>query len=214
MKAALGYRVLVLSGLLLLAGTIIPYLIWGSALEATFTVNGARDWMARFGAGAGLAGIGLLVADLALPIPSTLVMSALGLTFGTFVGGLYAASGTALGGIVAYVLSRWLGRPIALRLAGEDGLRVGESLFANGGPFLVAGSRCLPILPEAVACLAGLNRMPFPHFLLSLLCGSVPTGFLFAAIGALGQDEPSYALALSVIIPVALWIASRPLLKR
>ena len=209
-----SYRVLAVSGLLLLAGTSIPYLIWGSALEAAFTVNGARDWMAHFGAGAGFAGIGLLVADLALPIPSTLVMSALGLTFGTFVGGLYSAAGTALGGMIAYVLSRWLGRPIALRLAGEDGLRMGEGLFAKGGPWLVAGSRCLPILPEAIACLAGMNRMPFHPFLLALLCGSVPTGFLFAAIGALGQEEPSYALILSVTAPVALWFAARRLLKR
>jgi uncharacterized membrane protein YdjX (TVP38/TMEM64 family) len=214
MKTAPGYRALAVSGLLLLAGTIIPYLIWGSALEASFSVNGARDWMANFGTGAGLAGVGLLVADLALPIPSTLVMSALGLTFGTFVGGLYSAAGTALGGIVAYMLSRWLGRPLALRLAGEDGLRVGESLFAESGPWLVAGSRCLPILPEAIACLAGMNRMPFQPFLLSLLCGSVPTGFLFSAIGALGTQEPSYALALSVIVPVALWLAARRLLQR
>jgi hypothetical protein len=56
--------------------------------------------------------------------------------------------------------------------------------------------------------------MPFQPFFFSLLCGSVPTGFLFAAIGALGQDEPSYALALSVLMPVALWLASRTLLKR
>ena len=35
----------------------------------------------------------LLVADLLLPIPSTLVMSALGLAYGTLVGGLYAAAG-------------------------------------------------------------------------------------------------------------------------
>lgn len=207
------HRVLVLSSLTLLAGTIIPYLIWGDALEATFTVEGARRWMAHFGAGAGVAGVGLIVADLALPIPGTLVMSALGLAYGTWVGGLYAAAGSTLAGLIAYGLTRWLGRPLALRLAGEEGLHAGESLFARGGAWLVAGSRCLPILPEAVACLAGLHRMPFRTYLFALLCGSMPTGFLFAAIGAVGREEPSWALGLSVAAPVALWLLARRWLR-
>lgn len=203
------HRVLLVSAALVLLGAIGPYLIWGDALEAAFSVEGARVWMSGYGAGAGLAGVGLLVADLLLPIPSTLVMSALGLAYGTWLGGLYAAAGTMLAGLVAYALSRWLGRPLALRLAGEEGLRAGEGLFARGGAWLVAGSRCLPILPEAVACLAGLHRMPFGTFLVALACGSVPTGFLFAAIGALGQAEPAWALGLSVVVPVALWLAAR-----
>lgn len=208
------HRGLIVTSALLLAGAIVPWMIWGDALEAAFTVEGARAWMAGYGAGAGFAGIGLLVADLLLPIPSTLVMSALGLTYGTWVGGLYAAAGTALSGLVAYGLSRWLGRPLAVRLAGVDALESGEKLFAGGGAWLVAGSRCVPILPEAIACLAGLHQMPFRTFLFALLCGSVPTGFLFAAIGALGQEEPAWALALSVIVPVLLWLAARRWLPR
>jgi len=208
------HRVLLVSAALVLLGAIVPYLIWGDALEAAFSVEGARAWMSGYGAGAGLAGICLLVADLLLPIPSTLVMSALGLAYGTWLGGLYAAAGTMLAGLVAYALSRWLGRPLALRLAGEEGLRAGEGLFERGGAWLVAGSRCLPILPEAVACLAGLHRMPFRTFLFALACGSVPTGFLFAAIGALGQAEPAWALGLSVVVPVALWLGARRWLPR
>lgn len=208
------HRFLAGTVLLTLLGAIVPYLVWGEALERAFTLDGARGWMAGHGAGAGVAGVGLLIADLALPIPSTLVMSALGLLYGTWLGGLYAAAGTALAGLVAYVLSRWLGRPLALRLAGEEGLRAGEELFVRGGAWLVAGSRCLPILPEAVACLAGLHRMPFRTFLLALLCGSLPTGFLFAAIGALGRDEPAWALGLSVAAPLALWLAARRWLPR
>ena len=208
------HRGLLVASTLLLAGAIIPWMIWGDALDATFTVEGSRTWIAGFGAAGGLAGAGLLVADLLLPIPSTLVMSALGLAYGTWLGGLYAAAGTMLAGLVAYALSRWLGRPLALRLAGEEGLCAGEGLFARGGAWLVAGSRCLPILPEAVACLAGLHRMPFRTFLFALACGSVPTGFLFAAIGALGQAEPAWALGLSVVVPVALWLGARRWLPR
>ncbi len=214
MRALLRSRALIVTALLLLAGTIIPFMIWGEALETTFSVQGARAWMAGFGPGAGVAGMALLVADILLPIPSTLVMSALGLTYGPLVGGLYAATGSALSGLIAYGLSRWLGRPLALRLAGEAGLRAGESFFATGGAWVVACSRCLPILPEAVACLAGLNRMPFQTFLLAVLCGSLPMGFVFAAIGALGRDEPAWALVLSVVVPALLWLGARRWLHR
>lgn len=203
----------VIGGLLFL-GCLIPFMIWGEQFEGALSLEGARAWMGRFGSGAGLAGIGLLVADILLPIPSTVVMSALGLTYGIWLGGLYAATGTTLAGLIAYALSRALGRPLARRLAGEEGLRSGEALFQRGGAWLVAGSRCLPILPEAIACLAGLHRMPFKTYAFALACGSLPTGFLFAAIGALGQDEPGWALALSVIAPLGLWLAARRWLAR
>jgi uncharacterized membrane protein YdjX (TVP38/TMEM64 family) len=203
----------VIGGLLFL-GCLIPFLIWGEQFEGALSLEGARAWMGRFGSGAGLAGIGLLVADILLPIPSTVVMSALGLTYGIWLGGLYAATGTTLAGLIAYALSRALGRPIARRLAGEEGLRSGEELFQGGGAWLVAGSRCLPILPEAVACLAGLHQMPFKTYAFALACGSLPTGFLFAAIGALGRDEPGWAVALSVIAPIGLWLAARRWLAR
>ena len=42
MKALLGSRALIISVVLLLAGTIIPFMIWGDALETTFSVQGAR----------------------------------------------------------------------------------------------------------------------------------------------------------------------------
>ena len=71
-----------------------------------------------------------------------------------------------------------------------------------------------PILPEAIACLAGLNRMPFRTYFFALLCGGVPTSFVFAAIGALGQTEPVWALALSVIMPAVLWLLARRWLRR
>lgn len=214
MKFLARHRGLLGVSVLLLAGAIIPWLIWGDALEATFSVEGSRAWIASFGAAGGLAGMGLLVADLLLPIPSTLVMSALGLAYGTLVGGLYAAAGTVAAGLLAYGLSRWLGRPVAVRLVGAAALESGEELFADGGAWLVAGSRCVPILPEAIACLAGLHRMPFRTFLLALLCGSLPTGFLFAAIGALGREQPAWALGLSAAAPLALWLTARRWLPR
>jgi hypothetical protein len=48
----------------------------------------------------------------------------------------------------------------------------------------------------------------------ALACGSVPTGFAFAAIGNLGHSEPGWAIALSGLVPVLLWLAAARVLKR
>ena len=80
--------------------------------------------------------------------------------------------------------------------------------------WLVALSRCMPVLPEAVACLAGIARMKWRVFLPALACGSVPLGFTFAAIGHLGQNEPAWALALSLGVPVVLWVVAARVMRR
>ncbi|MCB1227904.1 MAG: VTT domain-containing protein, partial [Verrucomicrobiales bacterium] len=81
--------------------------------------------------------------------------------------------------------------------------------FGRRGGWMVAVSRWLPVLPEAVACLAGLAGMQWRRFVLALTCGSLPVGFAFAAIGHLGQAQPGWAVALSALVPVVLWWAAR-----
>jgi uncharacterized membrane protein YdjX (TVP38/TMEM64 family) len=199
----------------LLVLVIGPFAIWGEWFEKMFDLRGAKAWMESLGPWAWLGGIALLVSDLVLPIPGTVVMSALGLVHGWFWGGVASATGSVLGGLLAYVLCRKFGHKPALWLAGEDGLAKAETLFqSQRGGWLVALSRWMPVLPEAVACLAGLSAMPFRVFFIALLCGSVPLGFTFAAIGALGVDRPGLAIALSALVPVGLYAAATVMLRR
>lgn len=209
-----GNRSLILLIAVILAGIIVPFVIWGARFDATLSLKGAREWMEGYGQWAWVAGIVLLIADIALPVPSTVVMSALGWKYGWWTGGLISAAGSMLSGVVAYVSCYWVGRPAARWIAGEEGLRRGEEVFERYGGWLVALSRWMPVLPEAVACLAGLSRMRRRVFLPALACGSVPTGFVFAAIGDLGQSEPAWAVALSCLVPVVLWLAAARVLKR
>lgn len=209
MKFTRGHLVLATLVALLLVGTIGPWLIWGEAFDRSFSLGGTLTWLRELGPWAAAAGVGLLVADIALPIPSTIVMSALGATYGFWVGSILSILGSMLAGLTAYGLARWAGRPAAIWIAGEDGLARTEELFARGGAWLVLTSRWLPILPEAVACLAGLARMPFRTFFWALTVGSVPLGLTFAWIGTLTEDREGLALALSAGIPIGAWLLSQ-----
>ena len=100
-----------------------------------------------------------------------------------------------------------------MRLLGRRDLERGEWLFARIGGWAVALSRWLPLLPEVVACMAGLTRMPARTFFVALACGSVPLGFAFAAIGHAGAERPALTLALSAGLPLVLWLAARPFVK-
>src|SRR5262245_57771068 len=88
----------------LLVLIIAPFVIWGEWFEKMLDLRGAKAWMESLGAWAWLGGIALLVGDLVLPIPGTVVMSALGLVYGWFWGGVASVSGAMLGGLVAYAL--------------------------------------------------------------------------------------------------------------
>lgn len=209
MKFTRGHLVLATLVALLLVGTIGPWLIWGEAFDRSFSLGGTLTWLRELGPWAAAAGVGLLVADIALPIPSTIVMSALGATYGFGVGSILSILGSMLAGLTAYGLARWAGRPAAIWIAGEDGLARTEELFARGGAWLVLTSRWLPILPETVACLAGLARMPFRTFFWALTVGSVPLGLTFAWIGTLTEDREGLALALSAGIPIGAWLLSQ-----
>ncbi len=192
----------------------LPFFIWGDQFMQQFSGVAAVEWIRGWGAWGWLAVIGLLVSDLFLPIPATPVMAAAGYLYGPLIGGLLSAAGSFLAGLAGYGLCRAFGRGIAVRLAGERELEQHHTVFQRSGPWIVAASRWLPLLPEVVSCLAGLTRMPLRVFALSLACGAIPMGFVFAAIGATGQDNPKLALVLNIVVPPPLWLAIHLILRR
>lgn len=187
--------------------------VWGGGFEERFGFEATVVWLkARPGWG-GLAGAGLLVSDLLLPVPGTVVMSALGYVYGALLGGLFAALGSIGAGMAGYGVGRLLPERIARKLTGDRDFEKGRLLFAKGGGWVIALSRALPVLPEALSCTAGLVRMPFGRFLLAVACGSIPTGFLFAGIGAAGVKEPGWSMLFSLLLPALLWVGARGFTK-
>ena len=201
---------LVSAFLALTALILIPFLIWGDALETAFSPAGAIDWLNRYGSWAWAAGMVLLAADVVLPLPSTVIMAALGYVYGPILGGLISTAGSFLSGVLAYSLCRLLGRGAALRLLGQRDLARSELLFVKLGGWLVVLSRWLPVFAEVIACLAGLTSMSPLVFFLALLCGSLPLCFIFASIGYVGVTQPALALILSAALPLLLWLVVRP----
>jgi len=141
----------------------------------------------------------------ALPIPQTALIAALGIIYGTLLGGLLGSLGLISGGLLGYGLMLTSARRFAQRFAAPRSLDRMQSLFDCGGAWAIVLTRSLPYsVPEAMVFLAGLAGMPMRKFAAALTIGSVPTAFAFAAIGAGWADQPILALAVSYVLPILL----------
>jgi len=150
-------------------------------------------------------GIALIWADLVLPIPQTAVVAALGIIYGTLLGGLLGSLGLITSGLLGYGLMLTSARRFAQRFVGARSLHKMESLFDQSGAWAIILTRSLPYsVPEAMVFLAGLAGMPIRKFTAALTIGSVPTAFAFAAIGAGWADRPILAFAVSYVLPLLL----------
>jgi uncharacterized membrane protein YdjX (TVP38/TMEM64 family) len=191
----------------------IPFLIWGEHFESALARERMIAALQGYRGTAWLVAIGLLVSDLLLPIPNTVIIAALGVLYGPVLGGFIATTGNFLSGLLGYALCRRFGRPLARRLLGEADLAAGEELFARSGGWMVAASRWLPIVPEAISCMAGLARMRLSAFVLALIAGAAPLSFVVATLGHAGSDRPLLTLVLCALLPLPLWLILRRLAK-
>jgi uncharacterized membrane protein YdjX (TVP38/TMEM64 family) len=193
---------------------LVPILIFGDAIDAYFGGRAGLERLQGYGDWAWLVAVGLIVSDLLLPVPSTALIAALGMIYGPWLGGLIGGSGSLLAGLVAYLGCRLIGKRFLDLVVGEANLEKLSSFFAGYGLPAIALSRWMPLLPEALCCLAGIVRMKLGPFLAALACGSLAMGFAFAFVGQSYLDRPVVGLLVSALVPLAIWPVVHHFLRR
>ena len=171
---------------------IVPYVIIGE-LPGEQWLSATDDDAFLFGA----TGAALLVADVLLPIPSSIVGTLLAGRLGFLSGFLWTWGGLCAGHIVGY----WAGR--FLLSGARAHLPETPTLLA------VLVSRSLPILAEALTLAAGAAKMPFPGFVGACAIGNFVYAFLLAANGAtlIPEGLVGPVLLVPMLLPaVGLWL--------
>jgi uncharacterized membrane protein YdjX (TVP38/TMEM64 family) len=186
----------------------------GDTIDRHFEGPEGLERLRSYGDWAWLAGIGLIVSDLILPVPSTTVIALLGMLYGPWLGGLIGGIGSLLAGLVAWGGCRLLGDRFVRFLVGEANLGRLQRFFSRHGLWAIALTRWMPLLPEALCCLAGMSRMRFWPIFLALACGSFPMGFTFAVLGQAYLDRPVTGLVISALIPFVVWPPVQYLLRK
>jgi uncharacterized membrane protein YdjX (TVP38/TMEM64 family) len=185
-----------------IAVPVIPWLLWGTRLD-----HAVAAWLDPPPPPAVLAAaeIGVLAADILLPVPSSLVATlggaSLGLTAGTACGWL----GLTIGSLAGWWLGRAAGRRRVTAL--DDRERAAfEARRRTFGPVLVVISRPLPILAEAVSLMAGATGMTLPTFLAAAAPANLAIAFAWSLAGTLGQaaDSLQWVALAALAVPTAV----------
>lgn len=199
MKSAAGQLVRPLLWIaLVLAIPIIPFLILGAAWE-----DRLAQWLeAQLSPGI-VAGavVGLLASDFVLPVPSSVVSTFAGQALGFWGGTAASWCGMTAGAVLAFGLVRWLGRPLAKRLAGDDELARADALAVQWGVFLLVLARPVPVLAESSVLLLGTTRLAWWRFLAAVGLSNLGIAAAFAALG--DRVQLPLALAASLALPLA-----------
>ena len=192
---------------------LISFFMWGDTLMAIFSGEGAIAWLKGYGAWAWLVTIMLLISDLFLPLPATIIMSAAGYLYGALFGSLISIAGSFASGSLGYWLCRSFGESAAKKILGAEDYERGTKISRSSGSWIVVLSRWLPVFPEVVACMAGLTRMSAMKFHLALLTGTIPMATVYAYIGYSGVEYPIAALILSAGLPPLIWFVAGRMIK-
>ena len=171
-------------------------------------------WMAHAGWAAALIGIGLLIADVLLPVPASLVMIAHGALFGVVWGTVLSLLGALGAGIFGF----WLGRrggSLVDRLVPADERRRADALLRAWGDLAIVVTRPVPILAETLAILAGTSPMTWPRMLAATLGGSLPAALIYALTGATARTLNDVPLVFALVLLVAglFWAVGKRLRK-
>ncbi|GAA2531371.1 VTT domain-containing protein [Pilimelia columellifera] len=190
--AVSGTAVLALGGFTVAEMTRTPFLsadVWTSGT--------APAWLAA-------VGVALLLADVVLPVPSSVVMIFLGSALGfpaAAATSWLAGTGSAL---LGYVIGRRLGRRASPPAAMARRLSTHAVLT-------IALTRPLPILAETVAVAAGmLPGMTWRRVTAGAMLGSVPPAILFSLAGASAHDRTGMLLIPGcILLNGVVWAVER-----
>ncbi len=181
---------------------VIPWMLWGARLD-----HAVADWLDPLPPPAVLAAaeIGVLAADIILPVPSSLVATLGGASLGVAVGTLCGSVGLTIGSLAGWLLGRIAGRRSFEALDARERAAV-AARRRTLGPLLVVVSRPLPILAEAVALMAGAAGMTWPTFLPAAAPANCVSALAWSLAGACGRNADSlqWVALAAVAVPAVI----------
>ena len=193
-------------------GVVVFFLLLYFVLDAMdiALLHAPETWVGRGGTVGAVTGVALLVADVVLPVPASIVMVANGTMFGFLVGAFLSIVGRS----GAFLFGYWLGAralPLARRYIPESDMASARALLDRSSTFAILLTRPVPILSETMAIVAGVSSLPLLRSLLLAIVGSLPEALLFAAAGAYAArfDTTVLVFAALLLISAAFWVRSR-----
>lgn len=209
-SAALAWTLLVT---LTLGVVLVPWLIWGDVIEAWVSDALVERQPPPFVA---WWIVGLLAADVFLPVPSSIVAVAAGVFLGWAQGAAVAFLGLTMGAVMGYAFGRYGGAATARRVVGEREWQRAETWAQRYGTGLVLFLRPVPVLAEASTFYVGASRVPFVRYLVACSLGNSIIAVAYASVGSFTADsgELEPALMAGFLLPGVAMMVVRLIMRR
>ena len=164
----------------------------------------------RGGVIAALVGIALLVADVLLPVPSSLIMIANGAMFGIWTGTLLSMIGGVLASMAGFYLGK-KGAVIVNKFIPVTEQERAKVLMEKWGLLAVIITRPVPVLAESVSIIAGVVKIKNSQMLFASVAGLLPAAIIYAVTGAYSITAQStvWSFVSVIFIGGIFWIAGR-----
>jgi uncharacterized membrane protein YdjX (TVP38/TMEM64 family) len=196
-----------------IAATILALFLTTYLLAEAFDVSlltDPRGSLREPGWASALLGVFLLVADQFVPVPSSLVMIALGASCGAAAGIALSLAGRVGMAAAGFAIGR-AGGPLLERMISRDEAARADALLARWGALAILVSRPVPLLAETVAIVAGTSRLPWSRALGAAALGSLPEAVVYSLAGAVAPSLQNAGLIWGsfLVIACGFWFLGR-----
>ncbi len=179
-------------------------LAMAEAFDVTLLIRPTEHMSGR--GAAAVIGVGLLVADVVLPVPSSVVMLAHGALFGVVPGALLSLLGRSGNAVAGVVIGRGAGTLVGRRSASPSSR--GAQLVERWGLAAVVLTRPLPVLAESTLVAAAAMGLSPVAVVAAAVVGAVPEAVLYAFAGDVADTYASAAVVFVGVILLAAVVAA------
>ena len=171
-------------------------------------VHGLRTQLRGLGGAGAAVLVGLILLHSVVFFPAEIVNATAGLVYGFWVALPLVMAAWAGSLLLAYRLGATFGRPLALRLAGEERVRTAERVIERGGAPALLVSRLVPFVPSSlVGYIAGSTHVPLWRYTWTSVLGMLPITaaavYLGHALDDLSASDPLLWGAVAVFVALA-----------
>ncbi|MBU0598124.1 VTT domain-containing protein [Patescibacteria group bacterium] len=188
------------------------YLFWQPKLP---TREEIEQLTYHFGSIGPLAIIGVIIVETVIaPIPGAIIPIAVGALYGIWPGILYVWIGDVAGSIIAFWISRKLGRPVVEKIINSKKIDHYDK-FLHRNQLFIWLIYIVPIFPiDMISFVIGLSKISFKRFLYIVGVGFVLNLLILTFFGdqlitASGTAKMWYAIIIMVVILVTVSIEKK-----
>ncbi len=161
---------------------------------------------------AAVIGVGLLISDVVLPVPSSVIMIAHGALFGIVTGSILSLVGSVGCALAGFAMGR-AGRETVRRFVSDAEYERVSRLLDRWGMAGIVATRPVPILAEVMAIIAGTTpTVSWWQITVASIAGSLPPAIAYAVAGhyATATVGMIWVFSALMLMSAAMWWFDRP----